>query len=85
MTTNPTLKRHAALLDDMATAVGVDLEQAALSAQLRLDQVADAVLACTGCSAPEHCAGWVAQPAPVTAPPGYCRNRALLMALQPDG
>ncbi|MHA6264998.1 DUF6455 family protein [Arenibacterium sp. CAU 1754] len=83
MTDQTTLKRHAALLDNMASALGIDLEQATLSAQLPFDQVADAVLRCTGCSAPDHCAHSLDQGGARTSAPGYCRNRDLLAALKP--
>ncbi|GGH22975.1 hypothetical protein SAMN05444007_102166 [Cribrihabitans marinus] len=78
-----TLKRHAGLVDRMATATGVDLQEAALSGDLSIDEITDAVLKCTGCSDPAHCAGVLEQSPTVAAPPGYCRNRDLLARLQP--
>ncbi|WP_109466610.1 DUF6455 family protein [Albibacillus kandeliae] len=78
------LRRHADLLDRMATTVGVDLEEAVLVAgTMRMDELADAVLRCTDCSDPGHCAGWLAlHGTPAEQTPSYCRNRDLLMRLR---
>ena len=76
------LRRHAALMDRMATTLGVDLEEAVLDSRLPFDTIADAVLRCRDCSRPEACETWLE-----TAPeaegqagvaPGYCRNKSLL-------
>jgi hypothetical protein len=70
-----TLKVHADLVDRMANAVGVDLEEAMMEGRMTMDQLGEAVLACTGCSAPETCQKWLAQQSEVVdAAPGYCRN-----------
>ncbi|WP_050930429.1 DUF6455 family protein [Aestuariivita boseongensis] len=82
MTTTKNLKTHAALVDQMAQAVGVDLEEAVLSGAAKFDELADAVLRCTGCSDPGHCAGWLAQEAERSAPPAYCRNLDLFKSLK---
>jgi hypothetical protein len=77
------LKRHAELLDRMASAIGTDLEEAALRGSLSISEVSDAVLRCTGCSNPDHCESWLdAQTETAAAPPGYCRNAALLASLK---
>ena len=83
MTDVAKLKHHADLLDRMASAVGVDLEQAtAAVGGLTLDDLADAVLRCAGCPDPDHCATWLAaRTEPVADTPGYCRNRELLARL----
>lgn len=71
-----TLKAHADLVDRMANTVGVDLEQAMMEGRMTMDQLGDAVLACTGCSAPDTCQKWLAlQIDPVETAPDYCRNR----------
>ncbi|MDK3017503.1 DUF6455 family protein [Pseudodonghicola flavimaris] len=78
------LKHHAALVDRMATTLGVDLETAVIEGRMAMDEIADAVLRCTGCADPGHCAGWLtahAQGADQT--PGYCRNKDLMARLQP--
>ena len=77
-----TLKHHAGLVDRMARANGVDLEEAVLAGALRFDQIADAVLNCAGCTNPDHCAGVLASTTALNAPPGYCRNLHLLDALK---
>lgn len=78
MTPRLTLKRHADLLDRMANATGVDLEQAMMEGRYEIDQLGEAVLACTGCSQPGDCQHWLeANEAKGTTqdPPTYCRNR----------
>ncbi len=75
------LKRHAALVDRMAQARGLDLEEASLRGGLTPSDISDAVLACTGCATPDACAKWLdAQETEGTTAaqtPGYCRNAAL--------
>jgi len=81
------LRHHAGLLDQMAQARGIDLEEAVLEGQLRFDDIADAVLRCADCPNPGHCQRWLelqagaARPAPDT--PEYCRNREMLNAARP--
>ncbi len=78
-----TLKLHAALLDRMAMALGVDLQEAALSGRLRIDDISDAVLNCTDCPDPAACGNWLeSHSGPETATPGYCRNADLLRDLR---
>jgi len=74
-----TLKKHAALFDDMGHAAGLDLQQQAVDGRLALDEISEAVLRCSKCAHPGQCAKWMASqgPAPAT-PPDYCRNRDLL-------
>lgn len=77
-----TLKRHAALVDRMAEARGVDLEEEVLRGSLSVDRLTDAVLACTGCAAPGDCERRLAAGAGrLEATPGYCRNADLFDAL----
>ncbi len=79
MTNQATIKAHATLMDDMATTVDVDLEQAMLEGRMTMDQLSDAVLSCTGCTHPQECARWqAAQTGPVSATPEYCRNGDML-------
>ena len=78
-------KRHAALVDRMATAQGLDLEEQMMRGRLGFMQLEDAVLNCTGCSSPCACERWLEeQPAAVDEPPTYCRNRTLFATLR-DG
>jgi uncharacterized protein DUF6455 len=77
------LKLHAALLDRMATAQGVDLQEAALSGRLSIDDISDAVLNCVDCPDPTACQGWLErQSGTAPATPGYCRNADLLRDLR---
>lgn len=78
------LKRHAALVDRMAGTLGLDLEESALRGELSVDEIGDAVLACTGCTQPGACEHWLeAQGSVAQHPPGYCRNAALFARLIP--
>ena len=78
------LKRHAALVDTMSQAVGVDLQEAALEGAVSADQLSDAVLRCTECGQIGACNSWLdARDAGVSArrTPDYCRNAALFRDL----
>jgi hypothetical protein len=69
------LKRHAALVDRMATARGIDLEEAAMRAHLAPGDLSDMVLRCAGCAQTDKCAQWLdTQIGAVSATPAYCRN-----------
>ncbi|MFK7940584.1 MAG: DUF6455 family protein [Roseovarius sp.] len=79
MTKHATIKHHAALMDNMAGALGVDMEQSMLEGRMTMDQLSDAVLGCTGCSNPDSCAHWVSQQTgTASAAPEYCRNGSML-------
>lgn len=87
MATEMELKRHAGLLDRMAQALGIDLQEAAIGGRVSIDELTDAVLRCTDCSQPDHCEHWLRTAAPVAATeerrqPGYCRNAELLQRLR---
>lgn len=80
-----TLRRHATLVDRMAQARGLDLEETMLRGKLSIPELDDAVLRCTGCTQPCACETWLdQQTAPVTATPGYCRNADLFADLARD-
>jgi hypothetical protein len=83
MQSQKTLKRHAGLVDRMATTLGLDLEEKALRGELSVDEIGDAVLRCTGCTDPGSCEGWLDAHADSGAsePPGYCRNADLFAEL----
>jgi len=80
MPTNKTLRRHAELVDRMAGALGLDLQEVVMRGQLSPDELPDMVLRCTGCGNPEGCEVWLVKSAaradaPVSgAAPYYCRN-----------
>ncbi|QBF30958.1 DUF6455 family protein [Thalassococcus sp. S3] len=77
------IKHHADLVDRMAGTLGVDLEEAVLRGRTDMDEVTDAVLACTGCSCPEACDVWLSEHREgADNPPGYCRNADLFSLLQ---
>lgn len=72
------LRKHAALVDRMATARGLDLEEAALRGKITPDGISDAVLNCTGCTNPDACGHWLdAHSGTADSGPSYCRNAEL--------
>ena len=84
MQNRETLKRHAALVDRMAEARGLDLEEEILRGRMTLSDLDDAVLRCTGCAEPGNCEHWLAgrdRTAPAEDTPDYCRNRDLFAGL----
>lgn len=77
------LKRHAELIDKMATARGIDLEESLMRGDLEIEAISDAVLRCTACSNPENCAGWLNEQEGIAqTSPSYCRNAALFNELE---
>jgi hypothetical protein len=84
MQSQATLKRHAALIDNMAQALDIDLEEHMLRGNLTISELEDAVLRCTVCSKPDACDHWVAERAGQTASaaPGYCRNADVFQRLK---
>jgi hypothetical protein len=79
-----TLKRHAGLVDRMATTLGVDLEEATMRGRLPVEELSDVVLSCTGCTDPTACEHWLDDHEGGVAEhaPGYCRNRDRLEGLR---
>lgn len=83
MQSTKTLKRHADLVDRMADARGIDLEEEILRGNMSIPELDDAVLACTGCSHPNDCAKWLAEGGdPAQSPPKYCRNAEIFDRLE---
>ncbi len=82
--TNPTtLKKHADLIDRMADALGVDLEEITMEGKLSFDSLSEAVLSCTGCSNAEACDYWLGtQSGDAEKPPVWCRNMELFLSLK---
>ncbi|WP_299375053.1 DUF6455 family protein [uncultured Tateyamaria sp.] len=82
MTTSARLKRHAALVDRMAAARGIDLQETALRGGLRPSDLSDLVLRCAGCTQTAHCEDWLThQMGTVSETPHYCRNARAFRAL----
>ena len=78
-----TLRKHARLVDRMATALGLDLEERALRGEVSFDEISDAVLACTGCANADGCERWLeAVKVPQETAPSYCQNTALFKRLK---
>ncbi|SPJ28398.1 DUF6455 family protein [Falsiruegeria mediterranea] len=77
------LKRHADLVDRMATVRGIDLEEQALRGNVSIDEISDAVSSCTNCTNPEHCQQWLSGRERAEASPEYCRNADLFAELAP--
>ncbi len=85
MPLNKTLRRHADLVDRMAGALGVDLEESVMRGDLNPDALPDMVLRCSACANPEQCEDWLArnprfsdtagfQTSGPDTTPYYCRN-----------
>ena len=77
-----TLKRHATLVDQMATTLDIDLEESTLRGALPIEDLTDMVLRCTGCANPDGCERWLAATPKADHTPSYCRNSAELTALR---
>lgn len=85
METPKDLKRHAALLDEMAKTVGIDLQEAAIRGDLSIDDISQAVLSCTNCADAAHCTHWLQDYAGgAAATPDYCNNASLMQKLRRD-
>ena len=81
-----TLKKHAALVDHMATAQGVDLEEQIMRGRMTVTELEDAVLRCTACTNPDDCQHWLANPTNEgAAAPDYCRNAEMFSDLGGKG
>ena len=80
---NTTYKRHADLVDRMANALGIDLEEKIMRGKLQIDTLGEAVLRCTGCADPCGCEQWLGAQATVAdAAPAGCRNAELFDGLK---
>ncbi len=78
-----TLRKHARLVDRMATTLGLDLEERAMRGDVTFDEISDAVLACAGCSNASGCEHWLeAVKVPQAEAPAYCQNATLFKQLK---
>lgn len=84
MQSTAALKRHADLVDRMASTQGVDLEERMMTGKLRPEELSDAVLACTGCANADACVHWLDRTENAEATPDYCRNADLFGRLKLD-
>ena len=76
-------RRHAELMERMANALGLDLDEKIMEGQLDIETLDDAVLRCTGCTDPDGCDHWLnAQQGIAPAAPGTCRNMTLFEMLK---
>ncbi len=89
MPSSKTIRRHAALVDRMASTLGNDLEELVMRGQLAPDAVPDMVLRCSACANPDGCEAWLQRQDAAAAAPkaasthSYCRNGDIFDALKP--
>lgn len=83
MLSRDVLKHHADLVDRMAGALGLDLEEVVMQGRLTPGDLGDAVLNCHGCAHPDACGKWLTNlSSTVSEPPRDCRNAELLRTLK---
>ncbi len=83
MSRRETLRHHAGLVDQMATTLGVDLQEAAIEGAVQFDEISDAVLRCVDCPNPANCQTFLARNQTADRTPEYCRNQELLNRIKP--
>ena len=69
--------RHSRLVGSMADALGVDLDEKQMRAELAPEALDIAIHRCTGCDDPKGCQRWLNDQTEeniANAPPAYCRN-----------
>ncbi len=82
---NKTYRRHAELFLNMAETQGVDLEEAALRAEVAPDELTDGVLRCIGCNEADACEHGLQSDAFADGVPDYCRNAEMFRTLTQKG
>ena len=83
MVENRTLRKHAALVDRMASTLGLDLEEEAMAGRLDHESLPDMVLRCSGCTQPDSCAAWLETDHDAADDaPCFCRNAKALALLR---
>ena len=83
MTDRDRLRRHADLVDRMASTLGIDLQEVAIKGDVSPDEISDIVLRCADCPNPDDCAGFLARNTNSKCTPEYCRNQELFGRLAP--
>jgi hypothetical protein len=73
------IRRHAELLDRMAGATGLDLQELTISGRMSMDNLASAVLRCADCAHPDRCEDWLRNG--TDGLPGFCLNKLELQEL----
>ncbi|GAA0298434.1 DUF6455 family protein [Rhodovulum strictum] len=74
---------HAALVEKMAEALGLDLTEEMMAGNWTPEDMQSTVSRCLGCTDPAHCKGWLGEHAEGTEEtPDYCRNKDLLEAMR---
>lgn len=84
-----TLNRHAALMNRMAQALGVNLTEMMLQGKLGGEDWREAVVRCAGCPEPTECLHWLSahdedngRAKPEAEAPDYCTNRDMMARLR---
>ncbi|KQB13367.1 hypothetical protein H9N28_02140 [Rhodobacter capsulatus] len=84
-----TLNRHAALMNRMAQALGVNLTEMMLQGKLGGDDWREAVVRCSDCPEPTDCLHWLSEhdeesgrAKPAAEAPDYCTNREMMARLR---
>jgi len=82
MSLSKKLDRHARLVERMASAQGIDLDEALQRAELQSGELRAGVYRCVGCENVGTCEHWLAEHRDgADAAPDYCRNSALFKSL----
>lgn len=83
MTRIEKLRHHTALLDDTASRLGLDLQEAAIRGSLAFHEISDAVMRCADCKEPAACSQWLKSHADgPQSVPVFCRNDEMLARLE---
>lgn len=84
-----TLNRHAALMNRMAQALGINLTEMMLQGKLGGDEWREAVVRCANCPEPAECLHWLTERGedpgrsrPAASAPDYCTNREMMAQLR---
>ena len=84
-----TLNRHAALMNRMAQAVGLNLTEMMLQGKLDGDDWRAAVVRCSDCPEPTECLHWLSEhddasgrATPAAEVPDYCTKREMMARLR---